>query len=335
VRRWLTLTAGIIISAFFAWLGFRNLNFDKLLDTLGQIQVLWLGIAVGVYFVGAYIITWRWHYLLYPVKDVQPNRLFSIVIIGYMGNNIYPARIGEFIRAYILKRNEQVAYVKSLTTILVERIFDGLVMLVFIFSALLFVDFEEPLLRQVIQFTTPLFLGALLIFSFFALRPHFARRVYSSITGKIFPARFQDKVLRLADHFMDSLAALRNPRLLVLTWTASILSWTVEASTYWIVLRAFDFEVSFWVLMLVMGLANLTTILPSTPGYVGTFHGVVVLTLKAFDVNGEDAGAYAIVMHMVLWLPITIAGAVLLWRQGMGWRDLGRASHLKESEVTA
>ncbi|HLA42791.1 MAG TPA: lysylphosphatidylglycerol synthase transmembrane domain-containing protein, partial [Aggregatilineales bacterium] len=113
----------------------------------------------------------------------------------------------------------------------------------------------------------------------------------------------------------------------------SIVSWTVEASTYWIVLHAFDFRVSFWVLMLVLGLANLTTILPSTPGYVGTFHAAVVLTLEAFDVNGESAGAYAIVMHMVLWLPITLAGAVLLWKQGMNWRDLGRASIITESKT--
>jgi hypothetical protein len=87
--------------------------------------------------------------------------------------------------------------------------------------------------------------------------------------------------------------------------------------------------------MLVMGIANLTTVLPSTPGYVGTFHGAVVLTLVAFDVPREVAGPYAIVMHMVLWLPITLTGGLLLWRQGMSWRDLGQASSFAESEAAA
>jgi hypothetical protein len=161
------------------------------------------------------------------------------------------------------------------------------------------------------------------------------RRLYTAIIHKFAPDAVQEKLLNLADRFMSGLAALAKPQLLALTWMSSLASWTVEASTYWIVLQAFDFRVSFWVLMLVLGIANLTTVLPSTPGYIGTFHGAVVLTLVAFDVPREQAGPYAIVMHMVLWLPITLAGAWLLWRQGMSWRDLGRASAYVESEAAA
>lgn len=321
---------GIVVSAIFVWIGFSSLDLSELLNILGDINFLWLLPAVAVYFVAVYILTWRWGYLLHPVKDVHPNRLFPIVIIGYMGNNIYPARIGELIRAYILKRNEKIEYAPSLAVILVERIFDGLVMLTFILIALQFVDFEEPLLEDLITFTTPLFFGGLAVFTLFALRPQLAERVYTTIIRTLIPGRFQDKLLDLVGRFMGGLVALRDARLLALTWISSLASWTVEASTYWIVLQAFDFEASFWVLMLVLGLANLTTILPSTPGYVGTFHGVIVLTLEAFNVEGEVAGAYAIVMHMVLWLPITLAGAILLGRQGMSWRDLNRAAEIEE-----
>jgi uncharacterized protein (TIRG00374 family) len=255
--------------------------------------------------------------------------------MGYMGNNIYPARIGELLRAYLLKRNQQLDYAPSLATILVERIFDGLVMLSFILTALLFVDFDEPLLEGIIKVTAPLFFGALIIFTLLALKPSLTRRLYTALINKFAPDALQEKILDLADRFMGGLAALANPQLLALTWVASLASWTVEASTYWIVLQAFDFHVSFWVLMLVLGIANLTTVLPSTPGYIGTFHGAVVLTLVAFDVPRADAGPYAIVMHMVLWLPITLAGAFLLWRQGMSWRDLGQTKIYAESEAAA
>lgn len=324
MRRWLSFGLGLIFSAFFAWLGFRGLNFDELGQVLGKIQVPWLFLAAGVYFIAAYLITWRWHYVLKPVQNIPTPRLFPIVVIGYMGNNIYPARIGEFIRAYFLKRNEGVAYAPALATILVERIFDGLVMLTFIFTALLFVEFDDPIIRGVGQILAPLFFGALLVFFGLALRPAWTERAYTWAITRLFPAKLQPKVLELAHKFMGGLAALSQPQLLGMTWFASLLSWTVEASTYWIVLQAFDFEVSFWVLALVMGLANLTTILPSTPGYVGTFHGVTVLTMTAFGISGEDAGAYAIVMHLVLWLPITAAGFLTLWRMGLGWGDLGR-----------
>ena len=333
MRHRLTLALGIIVSAFFAWIGFRGLSISELLEALGNIQVLWLIPAVGVYFIAVYILTWRWYYLLRPVKEVHPNHLYGTVIMGYMGNNIYPARIGELLRAYLLKRNQQLSYAPSLATILVERIFDGLVMLSFILAALLFVDFDEPLLERIFQLAAPLFFGALMIFTLLALKPDLARRLYSALIQKFAPAGLQEKLLGMADRFMSGLAALAKPQLLALTWLSSVASWTVEASTYWIVLQAFDFDVSFWVLMLVLGIANLTTVLPSTPGYVGTFHGAVVLTLTAFDVSRADAGPYAIVMHMVLWLPITLAGALLLWRQGMNWRDLGRV--YAESEATA
>ena len=286
-----------------------------------------------VYFVAAYILTWRWYFLLRPVKEVNPNQLYATVIMGYMGNNIYPARIGELLRAYLLKRNQQLDYAPSLATILVERIFDGLVMLSFILTALLFVDFDEPLLRGVIQVMAPLFFGALIVFTLLALRPDLTRGLYTSLINRFAPLKARERLLELADRFMSGLAALAKPELLALTWIFSLASWTVEASTYWIVLQAFDFSVSFWVLLLVLGIANLTTVLPSTPGYVGTFHGAVVLTLAAFDVPREQAGPYAIVMHMVLWLPITLAGALLLWRQGMSWRDLNRASVYIESEA--
>ncbi len=336
MRRWLTFALGLGISAFFVWLGLQQLDRDLLLETMRSIQAGWLLVAAAVYFIAAYILTWRWSYLLRPLKDVHPNRLFPIVIIGYMGNNIYPARIGELVRAYILKRNEQIHYAPSLATILVERIFDGLVLLTFIFSALLFVKFDEPALRTVIYVTTPLFFGGLAVFFALALRPQQAQKLYTRIITTVIPSTaLQEKVLGLAEHFMKGLETLRTPRLLFLTWFASLASWGVEASTYWIVLHAFNFEVSFWVLMLAMGFANLTTIIPSAPGYVGSFHLAVGVTLTAFGIDKEDAGAYAIIMHLVLWLPVTLAGFLFLARQGLKWSDLNRASQLKESELAA
>lgn len=336
MRRWLTFALGLGISAFFVWIGLRNLDHNLLIDTIKSIDGGWLFVAAAVYFIATYILAWRWYYLLRPVKVVHPNRLFPIVVIGYMGNNIYPARIGELVRAYILKRKEQVNYAPCLATILVERVFDGLVLLTFILTALLFVDFDEPALNTVIYVTVPLFLGALLVFSALALRPDRTRSVYTKVITRVIPSPgIQEKVLHLAGHFMTGLETLRTPRLLLLTWISSIASWTVEASTYWIVLHAFDFSVTFWVLMLAMGFANLTTIIPSAPGYVGSFHLAVGVTLTAFGVAKEDAGAYAVVMHLVLWLPVTLIGFLYFIRMGMKWSDFGKATQYVESEAAA
>ena len=333
MRRWFLGVLGVAVSGLFLYAGFQGLNPAQLWATIQAVQFGWLGVAAAVYFLAAYIITWRWYYLLRPVQAVPPRRLFPLVLIGYMGNNIYPLRIGEVIRAYVLNRQEGTAIPATLTTILVERVFDGLTMLVFIFAALLFVEFDEPLVKDGVLILAVLFVAALAIFFALALRPAFTRRLVAAGIERLAPPALRPRLGSLADELLAGLEALRSPRDLALTFAASLLSWTIEASTYWIVLHAFPFDVSFFVVLLMVGLGNLATILPTTPGYVGTFHGIVALVLRAFGVGGNDAAAYAVVMHAVIWAPVTLAGAILLLRMGLGWRDFARAQQAVSAAV--
>ena len=133
---------------------------------------------MAVYFVVVWARTWRWHYLLRPLKSVPLGRLFPIVVIGYMGNNIYPARIGELVRAYVLKRKEEVSVSASLATVIVERIFDGVVMLIFVIfnlSTLAAISGESGFvgsIQQVAIVGTLAFAGALAVFLLAAMFPH-------------------------------------------------------------------------------------------------------------------------------------------------------------------
>jgi len=97
-------------------------------------------------------------------------------------------------------------------------------------------------------------------------------------------------------------------------------------------MHAFDFEVSFFVLMLMNGVVNLFTTIPSAPGYVGTFDQPGIEILKAFGVNANIAGAYTLVLHAALWLPITLLGAFYMWRESLSWRDLGEAAKMRQEE---
>ncbi|NDJ86781.1 MAG: flippase-like domain-containing protein [Chloroflexi bacterium] len=327
-RRRASVVLGLIFSLFFLWLGFRGLELSELFDTLGDIEFAWVLIAIPVYFVAIYILTWRWYFLARPVKDVHPNRLWPIVVIGYMANNLLPFRLGEVLRAYVVRRHHGIPIAPTLTTILIERVFDGLAMLAFIFAALFFVDFEEPRLRNVILVTTPLFFGALLVFFWLAAKPERARRIYTPMVNTVLPVRLRAPLLDIANQLMGGLAALRSWRALLLVILFTLWSWTVEASTYWIVMQAFDFGVSFYVLLLVVGFGNLATILPSTAGYIGTFHAVAILTLVAFEVDRTVAASYAIVMHATLWGPITLAGFLYFLQQGLRWRDIDTAQEV-------
>jgi uncharacterized protein (TIRG00374 family) len=330
VKQRLSLLLGLAASMFFLWLGFRGLAIGEIVDTLGAINPVWVAIAVPVYFVAIYVLTWRWYYLFRPIKDVSPNRLYPVVLIGYMANNLLPLRLGEIMRTYVLKRREDVPIAPTLTTIFVERVFDGLVMLSFIFAALLFVEFEEPTLQTVIYVTSPLFFGAMAVFFWLAFNPLRALRFYTWLIDRFLPGPLREKAMSIVQDLMAGLVALRSGRSLILVIASSVLSWTLESSTYWIVMQAFDFEVSFFVLLLVVGFGNLSTILPSTAGYIGTFHAVAILTLTTFDVPRVDAGSYAIIMHATLWTPMTVAGFIYLLKLGFGWQDFRRAQDIVE-----
>jgi uncharacterized protein (TIRG00374 family) len=289
--------------------------------------------GVAVYFIGVAVRTWRWHYLLKPLKEVSVRRLFPVVVIGYMGNNVYPARAGELLRAYVLKRNEGVSVSASLATVIVERIFDGLVMLLFVFVALPTAPFLTDTLRATVIIGSAVFLGALIVFLFLAARPALAARLYNPLIDRLLPARFREKIRGFLERFMTGLAALRDLRHVVMVFFTSILIWLLETVKYWFVMHAFNFEVSFFTLMLMNGVVNLATTLPAAPGYIGTFDTPGIEVLAAFGVNRAIATAYTLVLHAALWLPITLLGFYYMARESIRWSDFATAAKMRESEA--
>lgn len=331
MRRWIVLALGIVVSAVFLYFGLQGVQLDEVARRIVGADLIWLVPSIAIYFLAVWGRTWRWHYLLRPMKRVSLRALFPIVVIGYMGNNVYPFRAGEVIRAYVLKRNEGISLTGSLTTIVVERIFDGLVMLIFVFAALPFAPIEADWLRTVIIFGTLVFFGALAVFLALAARPDRAQRLAHGTITRLLPLRAHAPLLRLTDHFLDGLKSLRSPRDLLMTLITSIFIWLTETTKYWFVMHAFNFEVSFFALMIMTAVVNLATTLPAAPGYIGTFHTPGILVLETFRVNSEVAASYTIVLHAALWLPITLLGFVYLIREGLSWRSFEEATKAAEA----
>jgi uncharacterized protein (TIRG00374 family) len=168
LKRW-QFWLGVMISAVFLYFALRGLELDRAWLAMRTANYWWIIPGVVVYFFGVWARTWRWHYMLRPIKAVSLVRLFPVVVIGYMGNNVYPARAGELIRAYVLRKKEAVSISASLATIIVERIFDGVIMLLFVFVSLPLTPMPEEL-RQVVVLFSLFFFGALAVFFF--LNPH-------------------------------------------------------------------------------------------------------------------------------------------------------------------
>jgi uncharacterized protein (TIRG00374 family) len=327
---------GLIVSVVFVYLAFRGLDLESFWTTVRHANYWWLFPGIAVYFGAVWARTWRWHYMLRHVKRVSLGRLFPIVVIGYMGNNVYPARAGEVLRSYMLKRKEGVPVSVSLATVVLERLFDGLVMLLFVFVSLPFAPLP-PGYDTLVTFFSVLFLLALVVFLALAARPARMGRVYASLVDRVVPIRFRPRVHGLFDRFIEGIQSLRSPRELFFIMLSSVLIWLTETTKYWFVMQGFppSAQVPFYVLMLMTAVVNLFTTLPSTPGYIGTFDAPGIAILTAYGVPKDIAAGYTLVLHVALWLPITALGALFMMLEHVGWGDFGRAVEERTLEVSS
>lgn len=335
MKKW-QFWVGVLISAGFLYWAFSKLNWAEFWDAIREANYWWLIPGIVIYFVAVWIRAWRWHYLLGPVKKIPTRTMFPITVIGYMGNNIYPARAGEVLRAVILKRKEGVSVSASLATIIVERIFDGVVMLAFVFLNLpklaelatsdsgFMGDIQSLAIWGVVVFAV-----ALVIFLLAAMFPHLTARFGLWFINRLTPKRLHGSITNVMNRFLDGLASLRSPFNVLMVFFTSLVIWLLETVKYWFVMHAFEaahFEkVSFFALLLLNGIANLATTIPSAPGYLGTWEKVTEAVLTAYEVPKATALGYAVVLHIALWLPVTLLGAYYMAREGIHWSDSLRA----------
>ena len=320
---------GLVISLVFVVWVVRGLDWASFWVAVKSAEYWWLIPGVAVYLVGLWARAWRWHYLLRPIKAISTSKMFPIVCIGYMGNNIYPARAGEVLRAVILKRREGVPVSASLATVIVERIFDGVVMLAFVFLNLpelarINSDSDSGFVGDIQSLTVwgaAAFLGALGIFLLAAMFPQVTARVGTWFVLHLTPKRLHEKIIGIMNKFLDGLASLRSPANVLMVFVTSVVIWLFETGKYWFVMHAFDFSVSFFALMLMNGIVNLATTIPSAPGYVGTFDKPGIAVLEAYGVGTAVATGYTLVLHIALWLAPTILGAYFMAREGIQWSD--------------
>jgi glycosyltransferase 2 family protein len=335
LKRW-QFWLGVLISVIFLWFALQGLHLDQVWDSVKGANYFWLIPGVGVYFLGVWARAWRWHYLLRPLKPIPTRTMFPIVSIGYMGNNIYPARAGEILRAFVLRRKEGVSVSASLATIIVERAFDGIVMLGFVFlnlPRLAGITGDSGFIgniRNLALLGAGVFFVFVVIFLVMAALPRQARKISGWFIDRLIPEKFRSKITSFLDRFLEGLAALRSPRDVLMVLLTSVVIWLFETGKYWFVMLAFPFQVSFFALMLMNGIVNLATTIPSAPGYVGTFDLPGIAVLTAFGVSSSVAAGYTLVLHAALWLPITLLGAYYLARESLNL-DKVRAEMAKEN----
>ena len=339
MRRSWRVWFGILITVALLAIAFRGQDFGAIGDALAAYDYRFLVPGIALFFIGVWFRAVRWSVLLRPIAPVSPRQAFPIVAIGFMANNVLPLRAGEIARAYVLSRKTGATKTATLATIAVERLFDGLTMLGFILGAATVVSLTSEV-RHLAIIAFVVFTVFLLALMLLTLAGDLRDRLLQLALGPL-PARFADRVEAMAESFLSGLGVLRRRRDLALVAVSSVLAWGFEASMYWVLARGFGPELRDALTpaatLLTTGVANLATLIPSSPGYVGAFETGVSLVLNgALGVDSALALSYAIVVHAALLFPVTLYGAVELWRARISLRQIGeRDAAIVESDPAA
>lgn len=314
-QQWRVLL-GIGISAFFLYFVAQQVNnWPALGRSLSTANYWYVLPALGVYFFGVWLRAIRWRFLLQPIKTIGVSRLFPVVVIGYMANDVLPARLGEAVRAYVLGEREDVSKSATLATILVERLFDGIVMLLFMALVGLTFPFDEGL-QQIFRITSGIFLLALIGFVIAASAKGLALRLLDALLRPL-PSAVGARLADFAHRFLDGLDVLRSPSLVMATLVLTAGAWLAEAAMYFLISLGFGLPLGFLAYLLTTAVANLGTMVPSAPGYIGTFEALATRSLALFGADPNVALSYVIVLHVALLVPVTLLGFLYLWQSGL------------------
>jgi uncharacterized protein (TIRG00374 family) len=244
-----------------------------------------------------------------------------------MANNLLPLRAGELIRAYTASRLGSIRFTTVLSSIAVERIFDGLTIAALMTLALLSPDLPGGVMVGGVSVArvarvAGLLGGLALLLSLAVLAAPLAaeRLVRSALPWH----NIANRVVSLIEGIRQGLMVLRTPIRLSLVVFWSFALWLVNALDFYVGFAAFDIPVSFLGALLMQGLLVLGISIPSTPGFFGPFEAVIVASLALYGVPRDLAFSYAISFHVTSFIPITLLGLWSLARTPGGFRGLRR-----------
>jgi uncharacterized membrane protein YbhN (UPF0104 family) len=289
----------------------------------------WLLGAAGVATLAFPLRTIRWRLLLrYEGAPLPWIPLWHATAIGFMANNLLPGRAGELARAYAASRLTSARFTTAIASIAVERMFDGIVLLVLLVLGLGAGGFGRDTLiegvpvEHLTTWAAFVFGGLLAVALPVVALPGLTLRLAGAVTDRLLPARWRHRAMELMGGLLEGLWALRAPgRIAVVVWWSLVL-WLTNALSFWLGFRAFHLPLSWGPALVLQGVIAFGVAVPSTPGFFGVFEGATRAALTLYAVPATAAASLAIGYHVAGFIPITLLGLWSLWRADLRLSDL-------------
>ncbi len=331
------LAVGVLISLGALYLAFRNVDLSAMVNAMQEASYIWLIPALAAMMVSVWLRAIRWRYFLHGTKDVATHRLFAVTMIGYMANNVLPLRVGELVRAYALGSTERIPVATVFSTVVVERILDLLSLVILLGFTLLFYPFPGWV-RQLGFFA---FLGitAVTLWCFFLARQsQRATNILHRLTS-LFPERFREKIVETTRAFLEGLAIFRRTEHYGIVIFYTLAMWILYASIIYFSFLAFDFvrtyDLPSVASLVVLVMVSIGISIPSSPGFVGTYDLLAQQSLALFGVPSSEALGYAVVLHLVNYIPLTAIGLFYAVKLNIDYARLAKEAAELPAEVVA
>ncbi|MBS7423583.1 MULTISPECIES: lysylphosphatidylglycerol synthase transmembrane domain-containing protein [Pseudomonas] len=315
-RRWIKHVIGGGITLICLIAIFRLVKFSEVMEALEHFQ--WRYLALGILSLGfGYAVRiFRWSVMLSATGTPVEFKNCAAPFLGAIAlNNVLPLRLGDVVRALVFPYAMGVTKTAATTSLVVERLIDLVTLLACLALGVLAIQTVEvpPALRQTAVILA--LLGGMTLTVGFFFSGSFARLFYS-LAGEqsesIKPSRLQ-QIFHAVGGLFESFDVMSRPRVLGAMLGLSVLVWVGESGLFYFALMGLGLDASPLMALLVMAIATLSTLAPSSPGYVGPFHLAAFTAVTLIGGSAAQAGSYAIIVHLALWLPTTIVGALAIW----------------------
>jgi uncharacterized protein (TIRG00374 family) len=329
------LWAGLILSALFLYLAFRQVDLKKTGKIILSSDLRFLLPAFLIIIAQYLIRAWRWDILLRSIKHTGFNNRFLSVLIGFAANCVLPARLGEFIRANSLGQAEKISKSASFGTLVIERLFDGFVILFILIIGLFFTEFPADMTQIGINLrrSAVLFSCAFIILIVFIAGFRYRTDLFTRVIYKLFfmfSDKMRSKIVLIVENFALGLAPVRGfySWCIVIIW--SILLWSLSLLQIQLIGASIGVKLPFITSFIIMGMLSMGVMVPSAPGFIGTFHLSVQYGFMLFGVSPEEGLSAAILLHASFFVPTIFLGLIAFTRMQVLYGKIEVGKEVKE-----
>jgi len=315
---------GLLVSLLFIFLAFRGIDFGALRSALVRSDYWMVVPALAVLAVAVALRAVRWRILFSPEHRPPLPIVAEAMMIGYLFNNILPARAGEAARVIALRQRAGTPKFEGLGTVVAERALDVLVLLALLF-ALAPVAPHADWLPGALLLGAVMFSAIAVVFVAFSLYGERPARFMLRPLG-VLPAMSRERRELAAMNLVRGFAVFRQHSITIPALALTVASWLLIAVAFWLCMTGFDLGVGLTAAIFVVVAVNLALILPSGPAGIGVFEAATLVALLPYDIDRATALSYALVLHALNFLPFIVFGYLALHvhtlavRQGRGYR---------------